>query len=345
MAARTRVALALGSGGARGYAHIGAIQVLEERGFEIVGVAGASMGALVGGVHAAGKLGEYTDWALGLSQLDVVRLLDLSVTAPGAFHAEKVLGKVRDILGDVAIEDLPLPYTAVATDLAAGRAVWFQRGPVDVAIRASIAIPGVVTPYVLNGRVLTDGGVLAPLPIAPTVGIPSDLTIGVSLGGGDRGSARTPETASAEPRPVEEWVGRVRRSAGQLFDRDIVRSVVGMFGAGARAGDDEQIDPTIEPDAADPASPVRFGRFAVMNRSLDIMQSTLARYQLAAHPPDLLVEVPRSACRSLDFHKAAEMIALGRSLTEEALDRAGLVVPGVDPERQGTGEETDDDLR
>src|SRR6476661_6363308 len=194
-----RVALALGSGGARGYAHIGAIQVLEERGFEIVGVAGSSMGALVGGLHAAGKLDDFTRWAIGLTQLDVVRLLDLSVSAPGAIHAEKILHRVREILGEIRIEDLPIPYTAVATDLAAGRSVWFQRGPVDAAIRASIAIPGVITPYVLNGRVLADGGVLDPLPMAPLVSVSADLTVGISLGAEDRdGRSPAPENVSAD---------------------------------------------------------------------------------------------------------------------------------------------------
>jgi NTE family protein len=335
MADRMRVALALGSGGARGYAHIGAIQVLRERGFEIVGIAGSSMGALVGGVYAAGKLEEYTRWAEGLTQLDVVRLLDVSVTSPGVFHAEKVLNKVRDIVGDVDIEELPIPFTAVATDLAAGRSVWFQRGPVDVAIRASIAIPGVITPYVLNGRVLTDGGTLTPLPVAPTVGVSSDLTIGISLGGEERGRTQSPENVSAEPRPAEEWVGRFRRSASQLLDSDIVRSVVGRFGA---AVPDERLDPDItnttdtDTEGVDDDMPIgseavtapKFSRVAVMNRSLDIMQSALARHQLAAYPPDVLVEIPRTACRSLDFHKASEMIALGRSLTEAALDAAGL---------------------
>ncbi|MEE2035167.1 patatin-like phospholipase family protein [Rhodococcus chondri] len=340
MIGRTRVALALGSGGARGYAHIGAIQVIEERGLEIVGVSGASMGALVGGVYAAGKLDAYTEWALSLSQLDMVRLLDVSVTAPGAIHAEKVLNKVREMLGDAVIEDLAIPFTAVATDLAAGRSVWFQRGPVDVAIRASIAIPGVITPYVLNGRVLADGGILAPLPIAPTVGVPSDLTIGISLGADEPGIA-SPENVSSEPRPMEEWMGRFRRSAAQVFDTDLVRSVVNRFGS-APAGDDTTfVDESLEEspgenpeetldtsDGLGPMSAPKFGRVAVMNRSLDIMQSALSRFQLAAYPPDVLVEVPRTACRSLDFHKAADMIALGRSLTETALDAAGYPAPG-----------------
>lgn len=343
MAEPKRVALALGSGGARGYAHIGAIRAVTERGFEIAGIAGSSMGALVGGVYAAGKLDEYTDWALTLTQLDVVRLLDVSVTAPGAIRAEKVLARVREILGDVQIEDLPLPFTAVATDLVAGRPVWFQRGPLDVAIRASIAIPGVITPAVLNGRVLTDGGTLAPLPVAPTVALASDLTIGISLAGEERGGFASPVNVSAEPRPVEEWIGRFRRSAGFLLERDIVRSVVGRFGSAQTPADSDstQSDAADEEDPAEtPVDAVlegavasggvaapKLGRVAVMSRSIDIMQSALARHQLAAYPPDVLVEVPRTACRSLDFHKAAEMIELGWSLTAAALDTAGFTAP------------------
>ncbi len=342
MAEPKRVALALGSGGARGYAHIGAIRAVAERGFEIVGIAGSSMGALVGGLYAAGKLDEYTEWALTLTQLDVVRLLDVSVTAPGAIRAEKVLARVREILGDVQIEDLPLPFTAVATDLAAGRPVWFQRGPLDVAIRASIAIPGVITPAVLNGRVLTDGGTLAPLPVAPTVALASDLTIGISLGGEERGGLASPVNVSAEPRPVEEWIGRFRRSAGFLLERDIVRSVVGRFGSAQGHADAEPagsdtdegpaeapVDAALEAAESGGVAAPKLGRVAVMSRSIDIMQSALARHQLAAYPPDVLVEVPRSACRSLDFHKAAEMIELGRTLTAAALDDAGFPEAGT----------------
>lgn len=136
-----RVALALGSGGARGYAHIGVIQALRERGYDIVGIAGSSMGAVVGGVHAAGRLDEFAHWAKSLTQRTILRLLDPSISAAGILRAEKILDAVRDIVGPVAIEQLPIPYTAVATDLLAGKSVWFQRGPLDAAIRASIAIP------------------------------------------------------------------------------------------------------------------------------------------------------------------------------------------------------------
>lgn len=161
------MALALGSGGARGYAHIGVIQVLEEQGFEIVGISGSSMGALVGGLHAAGRLDAYTEWVSSLTQRDVLRLLDPSLRAAGVIRGDRVMAHVSDLLEGALIEDLPIPFTAVATDLLARKEVWFQRGPVEAAIRASIALPSFITPVMLNGRLLADGGMMNPIPLAP----------------------------------------------------------------------------------------------------------------------------------------------------------------------------------
>ena len=178
-----RVALALGSGGARGYAHVGIINELRDRGYEIVGIAGSSMGALVGGLQAAGSLDEFADWARTLTQRTMLRLLDPSISAAGVLRAEKILDAVREILGEATIEELPIPFTAVTTDLIAGKSVWLQRGPLDDAIRASIAIPGVIAPHVLDGRMLADGGILDPVPMAPIAAVNADLTIAVSLSG------------------------------------------------------------------------------------------------------------------------------------------------------------------
>ena len=212
-----RVALALGSGGARGYAHIGVINELRSRGYEVVGVAGSSMGALVGGLHAAGSLDEFAEWATTLTQRAVLRLLDPSITAAGVLRAEKILDAVRDILGDATIESLPIPYTAVTTDLIAGKSVWLQRGPVDAAIRASIAIPGIIAPHVLDGRLLADGGILDPLPMAPIAAVNADLTIAVSLGGADQDTLRTrtptrpPARRRAPPRVAEPAAAQLSR--------------------------------------------------------------------------------------------------------------------------------------
>ncbi|QZH60615.1 patatin-like phospholipase family protein [Mycolicibacterium farcinogenes] len=327
-----RVALALGSGGARGYAHIGVIDELHDRGYEVVGVSGSSMGALVGGLHAAGKLDEFADWARTLTQRAVLRLLDPSITAAGILRAEKILDAVRDIIGEATIEGLPIPYTAVATDLIAGRSVWLQRGPLDSAIRASIAIPGVIAPHVLNGRLLGDGGILDPLPMAPIAAVNADLTIAVSLSGGDPGTAPTPE--DPERRPTTEWLNRMMRSTSAvldtasvraMLDRPTARAVLSRFGASIPAedtfdSDDDPADDLDAPELPEPAGVPKLGSFEVMNRTIDIAQAALARHTLAAYPPDLLIEVPRTVCRSLEFHRAAEVIDIGRELTARALD-------------------------
>ncbi|WP_200828495.1 patatin-like phospholipase family protein [Mycobacterium sp. 3519A] len=304
MAAK-RVALVLGSGSARGYAHIGVIDELRDRGYQIVGIAGSSMGALVGGLQAAGKLDEFADWARSLTQRAVLRLLDPSITAAGVLRAEKILDAVRDILGEVTIEELPIPYTAVSTDLLSGKSVWLQRGPVDAAIRASIAIPGVITPHVFDGRLLADGGILDPLPMAPIAAVNADLTIAVSLAGNEAGGRYEP--TDAEPRATPEWLSRMWRSTTALFDR-----------AGTAPEETASVEELI--DTTKEEAVPKLGSFEVMNRTIDIAQAALARHTLAAYPPDVLIEVPRTVCRSLEFHRAAEVIDIGRELAATMLD-------------------------
>lgn len=327
------MALALGSGGARGYAHVGVIEALRARDYEVVGVSGSSMGALVGGLHAAGRLDEFSEWAKSLTQRTILRLLDPSISAAGVMRAGKILDAVRDILGPVAIEDLRIPYTAVATDLLAGKSVWFQRGPLDEAIRASIAIPGVIAPHAVDGRLLADGGILDPLPMAPLSAVNADLTIAVSLSGSEAITTR-----EAEPGATAEWLTRMVRStsalldtaaARSLLDRRTARAVLGRLGGPGGESDDWSDDPDDEQSPADadagelPGTVVdvpKLGSFEVMNRTIDIAQAALARHTLAVYPPDLLIEVPRSTCRALEFHRAVEVIAAGRALADDALD-------------------------
>lgn len=332
----TRIALALGSGGARGYAHIGVIDALVERGYEIVSIAGTSMGALVGGLHAAGRLDDYADWVSGLNQRDLLRLLDPSMKAPGAIRADKILARVSELLGGVRIEELSIPFTAVATDLLARKEVWLQQGPVDVAIRASIALPTVITPVVLNGRLLADGGLMNPIPIAPMAGSGADATVAVSLAGEPLAEAgRVPVRESADSRPPEEWLDRFRRTAAQVLDRDLVRRLVPARFATTRDPVGEVADTANLADTAEDAVeevfgtlPPGLGMLDVMELSLDAMQGLLTRYRLAGYPPDLLITVPKDACRALEFHKAREMIALGRDVADKALDEGALPVVG-----------------
>jgi NTE family protein len=312
-----RAALALGSGGARGYAHIGVIHELRDRGYEVVGVSGSSMGALVGGLFAAGSLDEFTEWATSLTGPAMLRLLDPSITAAGVFRAGKIFDAVRELLGTVTIEELPMPYTAVTTDLIAGRSVWLQRGPLDEAIRASIAIPGVIAPYVIDGRLLADGGILDPLPLAPVAAANADLTVAVSVSGWNVADGDGPEVS-----PTRERLTRLRRSTTALLDKlNAGPDHADPMDAVLRDPDGDSVDDALVDIVRDSPIP-KLGGFAVMTRSIEIAQAALARHQMAAYPPDVLIEVPRTACRSLDFHRAAEMIELGQKLAARALDRA-----------------------
>ena len=339
---RKRVALSLGSGGARGYAHIGAIEVLEERGYDIVAIAGCSMGALIGGVYAAGKMQAYKDWVTGLGQFDVLKLLDVTLNSVGAIRGEKVFSVVRDMLGDIRIESLPLAYTAVATDLLGHREIWFQEGPLDQAIRASIAIPGLVTPVVMNGRVLVDGALLNPLPIMPTISAHADLVFAVNLSGEDDTRHRIPDAAFHPPEEdseLDEWVGKIRDKASRWLDWDALKSFGGRReleratkgGSPEKKLEDEVREQAEEKPAAhqDPWQEtgtinwekLGIGKFDIMNLTIETMQSALVQYKLAGYPPDLLVNVPKNACRTYDYHKAPELIQIGRERMHAALDR------------------------
>jgi NTE family protein len=308
-----RVALALGSGGARGYAHIGVIAELRDRGYEIVGVSGSSMGALVGGLHAAGALDEFAEWAKALSQSALLRLLDPAWRGPGFFRAEKVLDVVRELLGGVLIEELPVPFTAVSTDLITGKSLWLQRGPLDVAIRASIAMPGMISPHIMGGRVLADGGILEPLPVGPLAGANADVTIAVSLSGDDSDRYRRSDD---EPNAAAEWFNRVVKSTSALLETPAARSVLSRFGAPNPDEEEVETDDVVAVAAMVP----KLGSFEVMNRTIEVMQAALARYHLASYPPDVFIEVPRNSARSLDFHRAADLVEVGRMLAAQSLD-------------------------
>jgi predicted acylesterase/phospholipase RssA len=210
---RIPVALVLGSGGARGLAHAGVIRALQDCGrFEIRSITGSSIGALIGGLHAGGKLDAYVDWVSGLSRGDVWKLLDFSFTGRGIFEGDRLMQKLSDLVGDARIEDLDIPFTAVASDIERRREVWITRGSLFEAIRASIAIPGFFTPVVLGDRLLVDGGLLSPLPIAPAQRHDVERIIAVSLNG-TRGSghhqrlqrqAEPPVIAEAEAAGAED---------------------------------------------------------------------------------------------------------------------------------------------
>lgn len=314
-----RVALVLGSGGARGYAHIGVIEELERRGYQVVAVSGCSMGALVGGVYAAGQLEAYRDWVCRLDYFDVLRLVDITWSPMGAMKASKVMAKLESLVGDTRIEDLAIPVTTVATDLTRQREVWFQSGPLLEAIRASIAVPGVITPVHRGDQVLVDGGLLNPLPIMPTLAARADLVLAVNV------TAHSPRPVTLEellpPEAArEEREREAARDASSGVDFagwvEGVRSAAGRWIDGLGGRETEEAAGDAESDRRR-----QWGRLDTVLASFDITQAALAKYKVAGHPPDVLIEVPKTVCGAYEFHRAEALITLGRQLAVEALDR------------------------
>lgn len=304
-----RIAIALGSGGARGFAHIGVLQVLAERGHEITAVAGTSAGALIGGLHAAGALEEFTDWVTELSQRELLSLLDPALGGPGVLGARRVLDRIADMLDDARIESLPIPFVAVATDLIAQREVWFDHGPVAAAIRASIALPTIITPVQLHGRVLADGGLSNPVPMDALIASNADITVAVDL--------NAPVAGRAGARPARESGDDVATNSGWLtaFLRSAATAAAALPVLGRRE----------EPDALGfEALPRDLKTADVLTMALNANQALVTRLRTAANPPDVWVHIPADASGTLDFLRASEMVELGRDLATAAFDSAGL---------------------
>lgn len=290
MAQPVTTSLVLGSGGARGLAHIGVIDWLNENGYVIRSIAGSSMGALVGGIYAAGKLQVYADWVSALERMDVVRLLDPAFGRAGLFRGERIINVLRELIGDCMIDELPVSFTAVATDLATGKEVWLREGKLFDAIRASISLPLIFTPFDHHGRQLLDGGLVNPIPIAPTLNDTTDLTVAVNLSGPEE--ARPPARATAPT------------GAGSAYRRRILDFV-------------ESLSPGRAPDAPS------VGFAEIILASIETMQSTIARLKLAAYSPDVTIDIPRNACLFHEFWRADELIALGRERAARAVGAAG----------------------
>lgn len=285
------ISLVLGSGGARGHAHIGVIRAIEDHGLSIRNISGTSMGAAVGGIYAAGKLDTYVDWANRLQKKDVVQLLDFSFNWTSLFKGERIIDVLKDLIGDRNIEDLDCGFTAVATALNEQREVWINSGSLFQAIRTSTAVPGVFSPVERDGLLLVDGGLVNPIPIAPTLNDSTDLTIAVNLAG------------ITEPyhRPDS------RKKEQETDSADSYRQTISKF-----------IGSLIE---SEPASESTLDAADLLIKSVDVMQGAIARLKLAAYAPDMVIDVPRDACSFFEFHRAEEMAELGFKLTREALGR------------------------
>ncbi|RJG09637.1 alpha/beta hydrolase [Pseudomonas cavernicola] len=333
-----RVALVLGSGGARGYAHIGAIEELERRGYDIACIAGCSMGAVIGGIYATGKLKEYREWIESLDYLDVLRLLDVSFRL-GAIRGEKVFGKIREIVGEIDIEDLRIPYTAVATDLTNQQEIWFQEGCLHQAMRASAAIPSLFTPVIQGKRMLVDGSLLNPLPIVPVVSSHCDLIIAVNLNSTNQKQYHLPviERPPAIKSRIDLLMGSLgarlpflRKAEGNgeelvLQEEQALPASTASHNPWLGEPSAAQVQVNGTPKSASGSRVAETGGPAslleLVNQSFEVMQTSLAQYKIAGYPPDILINVPRRVCRFFEFYKAPELIELGRQITSDTLDK------------------------
>lgn len=284
------VSLVLGSGGARGLAHIGIIHELEARDYVVESISGCSMGALVGGIYAAGKLDDFEHWIRAINKVDIVSLLDISWQKHGLVKGDKIINTLVDLVGNRKIEDLPIRFTAVAADVKREKEIWISEGKLFDAIRASISLPLFLTPVEYKRGHLIDGGVLNPVPIAPTFNDNTDLTIAVNLGGPLERKPKRKSTGSKTENEDASFQARVSQWIGELQDSIMTRA------------DDD------------------WSAYDIADQAFDAMQSTIARQKLAAYPPDVTIEIARNACGTLEFDRADEMIELGRSKAAEALD-------------------------
>ena len=285
------VSLVLGSGGARGLAHIGVIHWLEENGYKIESISGCSMGALIGGVYAAGKLGVFENWVRAITKVDIVTLLDLSWKKSGLVKGDKIINTLSELVGDVVIEDLPIKYTAVATDLIKQKEVWIQKGDLLDAIRASIAIPTIFTPKKIANRYLIDGGILNPLPIAPTVSDDTEITIAVNLNAYNvkKYDIEIPKKELEKENRFKEIFFELKQKAQIFFEKR------------SKSEFDEM------------------NMFGIVGKTIDIMQNSVLECKMAGYSPDIMINIANDACDFYEFNRAYELIELGKIVTKEKI--------------------------
>ncbi|HAH57355.1 MAG: patatin-like phospholipase family protein [Lentimicrobiaceae bacterium] len=279
------VALVLSSGGARGLAHIGAIDALLERSYQIKAIAGTSMGSVVGGMYACGKLEEFKKFITSLSRLDVYRLMDIAISKKGLIKGERVFSEMKSIVGDVRIEDLPIPFAAVSADLINHSAVIFTKGDLIAALRASSAIPSLVLPVSINEALLVDGGIVDPLPIEHVMRTSDDLLVAINVN-----APRKNVEIEAEP---DSRYKRLRQQIVQHWPNLLSETQKKL--------------------------PVG-GMIDIMSSSFELMQHKLTLSTLQYHTPDILVSLPVNLADTFDFHRAAEIIQTGYEAMSEQLN-------------------------
>lgn len=291
------VTLVLSGGGARGIAHIGVIEELEQRGYEIISVTGTSMGALVGGVYADDAMEAFKEWILSLDKLKIFRLIDFNFGRLGMVKGDKVFSKMKDFIPDTLIEELDIPYAAVAVDLISYKEVVFRKGSLFDAIRASVSIPSVLTPVKTKGCLLVDGGVLNNIPINHAPRTPGDLLVVVNVNASI--PVKIPEISHEESesqrrayqKKIDEFQSHVKK---------IMRH---------------------HPVTKSPKSrEEKMGYYKLIDKTISLMTDHMAKLSMQEYKPDLLIEVSHDACGTFDFYKAGELVDMGREATQICLN-------------------------
>lgn len=298
---RKKAALVLSSGGARGLAQIGAIEVLEAGGYEISSVAGSSIGSLVGGLYAMGKLQDYKKWICGLGRKDVFNLLDFTISGSGLVKAERIFQKMREFIPDMAIEEMPIPYAAVATDVINQTEVVFTKGSFYEAVRASSAIPAVITPVKKNNAILVDGGVLNPLPHQHVKRHAGDILVMINLYGRHPSEAKPAEKEIIKKIETGTNNGFLDRFQNSENIQTIKQWITDFISEDEHSGK---------------------GYISLLNTVSSMMMIRLAEQAAQIAKPDLLITIPQNSAGSWDFHKAADLIELGRRAAQHSLGEA-----------------------
>ena len=279
------VSLVLSSGGAKGLAHIGVINELEKQGFQITSVSGSSIGSIIGGIYAMGKLPEYTNWVKTLNQKAIWGLMDFTVSKNGLLKGEKVIEKMRTFIPDMPIEEMNIPFAAVATDILNEKEVVFRSGSFYEAIRASVAIPTIITPVKYKDTILVDGGVLNPVPIEHVTRSNNDILIVVNLYG--------------ERKDKIEKINIIEhKNQTSTKLENLVKNISKLISSGDRKS---------------------LGYFSLVNASTLAMVHKLAQQNIKIHKPDILINIPYDSSKTFDFHKAEKLIEIGENAASKEI--------------------------
>ena len=288
------VSLVLSSGGARGLAHVGVIEELEKRGYQIAEIAGCSAGALVGGMYAAGKMAEFKDWICHLDRLDVFSLMDFTFSSRGFIKGEKVYNALKKVVIDCQIEDLAIPFYCNAVDYRSGKEVIFREGSLYAAIRASGSIPTVFQPARYHRQELIDGGVLNPVPLSLLQHSEENMIVVVGLNAGDSEMVIHPKKDASGKSfiAMPSWVSDYRNKMRQYF-----------------------------PEQVKEEKPASLSSISLMTRSFDLLQDRFSALLIEKHEVDVSIQIARNQAGTLEFHRAEELIEVGRKKAIQALDK------------------------